>query len=62
MSLEDLQQQLSNIIKTQCNPIGCDNCGLKFGGYDSKHCAATDLDGRIMDIMMQPYNTPENTK
>lgn len=48
----ELEQRLSNIINTRCNTVGCKNCDLKFGGFDSAECAATDLQNRILDLEM----------
>jgi hypothetical protein len=57
--LQDLEQRLSSLIQTQCNTIGCDNCGLKFGGYGSNECSATDLQSRIMDIEMKEFQSSQ---
>jgi len=50
--LIDLENRLTAVVRGTCNTVGCDNCGLKYGGYDSKQCAATDLQDRILDIEM----------
>lgn len=46
--LEILRIRLKNIIVNTCNRIGCDNCDLKW----DDGCSATELDGRIMDIIL----------
>jgi len=51
--IKDLERRLTAVINSHCNPIGCDNCDLKFGGFDSDECSATDLHCRIMEIEMQ---------
>lgn len=53
--LQDLEQRLTSLVKSQCNTIGCDNCGLKFGGFDSNECSATDLQNKIMEIEMSEF-------
>ncbi|MGC1494665.1 MAG: hypothetical protein WA790_02565 [Sulfitobacter sp.] len=52
---KDLEARLTAVVTGTCNTVGCDNCSLKYGGYDSKECAATDLQGRLMDIQMKQY-------
>lgn len=54
-NLEDLQRRLNAVVIDTCNTVGCDNCGLKFGGYGSRECSATDLQGRILDIEMRQH-------
>jgi len=48
----DLEARLTTVVTGTCNAVGCDNCGLKYGGFDSPDCAATDLQGRLMDLEM----------
>jgi hypothetical protein len=57
--LQDLEQRLTSLINNQCNTIGCDNCGLKFGGFDSDECSATDLQSRIMKIEMEEFESSQ---
>ena len=47
--IRDLESRLSAVVNNTCNTVGCDNCGLKF---DEKHCSATDLQGRILDLVI----------
>lgn len=48
----DLEARLTAVVTGSSNTVGCDNCGLKFGDFDSEECAATDLQGRLIDIQM----------
>jgi hypothetical protein len=50
--IKDLESRLTSIVVNTCNVVGCDNCGLKFGGFDSDECSATDLQNRIWDLEM----------
>lgn len=59
--LRDLNSRLSSVIRSHCNAIGCDNCDLKYGVFDSKECSATDLQGRIMDIEMKQFSADIDT-
>lgn len=45
--IRDLEARLTSIVNNTCNTVGCDYCGLKF---DEKHCSATDLQCRILDL------------
>ena len=60
--LINLQDRLRNIITGTCNTIGCKDCGLKNSITDpNAGCAATDLEGRIMDIELavpEPEDKP----
>lgn len=53
--LKSLQNRLNSIILNNCNTVGCNNCGLKYGGYDSDECSATELQDKIMDIEMRQF-------
>ena len=56
--LEFLERRLTSVVTQNCNVVGCANCCLKFGGYDSKECAATYLNGMIWDIIMRSEEPP----
>lgn len=45
----ELEDRLRDVIHTRCNPIGCKDCDLHNGDGT---CAATDLQGKIMDLEM----------
>ena len=49
---QDLEERLRVVITETCNKIGCKNCGLKWEGG----CSATELEGKIQDLTMEPKN------
>lgn len=51
--LQQLEQRLGTVIRSQCNTFGCRDCDMKWEGG----CSATDLQNQIMEIEMQEHNT-----
>lgn len=50
--IEELNQRLSMVIKETCNTIGCDKCGLKWNEGALEKCSATELQGKIFDLLI----------
>ena len=48
----ELQDRLRVVITETCNKVGCKNCGLKWDGG----CSATELQGEIEDLDLEPKN------